>query len=361
MPGQPVVLPRSIRALQGQVVASRYLVEEVIGVGGMAIVFRGTHLHLQRPVAIKVLRPDFGDNREIVARFDREARAVSGFDHPNLRQVFDCGFTQNGLKFMAMQWLEGRELGSLIGHSIPPSQCAAMMTQIFRGLDHAHRHGIVHRDLKPDNIFVTRDANGRDVLKVVDFGIAKITDEKLADGLTTSVGAIVGTPAYMSPEQALGIDADGRADLYSAGVVLYELLTGTPPFASQGNRELMRAHVAGRIPELPSSVPAALGDGLNRLLAREREARFPDAASAIAAFEQIEHTLRTDRTPWLDLFDVDAGPRGTHAVDTQAQKLRAVDDALKKVLAQHTPIAEKSLRAGIVPTPLIDAAFDEEG
>ncbi len=355
--------------------AGRYLVEELIGVGGMAVVFRGQHKGLGRAVAIKVLRPEYGENPEIAARFAREARASSGFDHPNCRAVLDCGELENGLKFMAMQLLEGRELAKVLGRPLPPSQCIALTLQVLRGLDHAHRHGVVHRDLKPDNLFVTKDAHGNDLLKIVDFGIARIVDEKLADGLTTKVGAIVGTPAYMSPEQALGEDIDGRADLYSVGMILYEMLTGAPPFSATEARELMKAHVAGRVPPLPPSVPPLINAGLSKLIARDRDKRYADAASAIAGLERIAKALRNDPKPWVRLLDAPSRPRkeppkkppaaapppppraaaaaaaayvpGSGGEDTHHRKLRALDDALNRVLETHTPIAQESLQTGI--------------
>lgn len=379
MSGRHVALPRQLK-LQGKVVAGRYLVEELIGIGGMAVVFRGQHMGLGRAVAIKVLRPEYGDNPEIAHRFTREARASSGFDHPNCRAVLDCGELENGLKFMAMQLLEGRELAKVLGKPLPPSQCIALTLQVLRGLDHAHRHGVVHRDLKPDNLFVTKDHHGNDLLKIVDFGIARIVDEKLADGLTTKVGAIVGTPAYMSPEQALGEDIDGRADLYSVGMILYEMLTGAPPFSSTEARELMKAHVAGRIPPLPPTVPALVNAGLSKLIAREREKRYSDAAAAIGGLERIARTLRSDAKPWVRLLDTPpprqrrrdnvpqaapepapapkptapppSAPEPSYghkepAEDTHHRKLRALDDALNKVLETHTPIAHESLQTGI--------------
>ena len=371
MSGRHVALPRQLK-LQGKVVAGRYLVEELVGIGGMAVVFRGQHMGLGRAVAIKVLRPEYGENPEIAARFAREARASSGFDHPNCRAVLDCGELENGLKFMAMQLLEGRELAKVLGQPLPPSQCIALTLQVLRGLDHAHRHGVVHRDLKPDNLFVTKDHHGNDLLKIVDFGIARIVDEKLADGLTTKVGAIVGTPAYMSPEQALGEDIDGRADLYSVGMILYEMLTGAPPFSSKEARELMKAHVAGRVPPLPPTVPPLVAAGLSKLIARDRDKRYADAAAAIAGLERIARTLRSDAKPWVRLLDTPAPqlPRrdipkaapapapalparpsdyapGRAPEDTHHRKLRALDDALNRVLETHTPIAQESLQTGI--------------
>ena len=355
----------------GTVVADRYLVDKIIGVGGMAVVFRGQHLMLKRDVAIKVLRPEYGENEEIAARFDREARAASGFDHPNCRQVFDCGVTKNGLKFMAMQLLKGRELAKVIGQPLPPSQCIHLAVQILRGLDHAHQRGVIHRDLKPDNIFVTTDHKGHEILKIVDFGIAKIVDEHLVDGLTTKVGAIVGTPAYMSPEQALGEEIDGRADLYAVGIILYELLTGAPPFRSKDSRKLMKAHIGGRIPPLPPTTPTLVTAGLSKLLARDRKNRYGNAPDAITALNRIASSLKSDGTPWVNLLEVPprkpppqeplkggtqpAGPPPVAAAGPDS-KLEAIDGALKDFLAQHTPVAEEALRSGI-RTPLSD--FDE--
>ena len=174
-------LPRQLRLLVGQVVAGRYVVDDFVGMGGMAVVFRGRHATLNRSVAIKVLRPEYAESPEIAARFDREARAASNFDHPNCIQVFDTARTSTGLKFMVMPLLQGTELARVLGEPLPQSQCIACGLQVLRGLEHAHRLGVVHRDLKPDNVFVTRDRDGREVLKIVDFGIAKILDDASFD------------------------------------------------------------------------------------------------------------------------------------------------------------------------------------
>ncbi len=352
-----MAIPRAMRALMGQVVARRYRVGDIIGIGGMAIVFRGLHLALQRDVAIKVLRPEYGEHAEVAKRFEREARAAATFDHPNCRQVFDCGQTEHGLKFMAMQLLEGCELAKVIGRPLPPSQCIHLAQQILRGLDHAHQRGVIHRDLKPDYVFVTRDHDGREVLKIMDFGIAKVVDDDLMDGLTTKVGAIVGTPAYMSPEQALGDEIDPRADLYSVGIILYELLTGGPPFTSTDSRELMQSHVAGRIPPLPDNVPKVVKAGFSKLVAVHREHRYADAQEALGAFERITATLKRDPTPWVRLLDGStvATPVLQRAHDS---KLEAIDGALRRVLAQRTPVLEDALRPGI-RTPVSELEADD--
>jgi serine/threonine protein kinase len=351
-----VAIPRAIQALMGQVVAGRYLVDTIIGVGGMAVVFRGQHLALKRDVAIKVLRPEFGEHFEVAKRFDREARAAAAFDHPNCRRVFDCGQTESGLKFMAMQLLEGCELAHVIGRPFPPSQCIHLVQQILRGLDHAHQHRVIHRDLKPDNVFVTRDHEGREILKIVDFGIAKLVDEELVDGLTTKVGAIVGTPAYMSPEQALGEEIDARADLYALGIIFYELLTGAPPFDANDSRALMQAHVRGRIPPLHPEIPSIVKAGLAKLLARRREQRYADAQAALTAMQRMASTLQRDPTPWIPLLDRGA-PSPTPAPGHDGG-LAAFDGALRRVLATHTPVLEDGLRQGI-RTPVAELELDD--
>ena len=335
----------------GSVIAGRYLVEEPIGVGGMAVVFKGRHVTLHSPLAIKVLKPKCAESAEITARFDREARAVSGFDHPNCRKVYDCGYTEGGLKYMAMQLLEGRELSSVIGRPIPPVQCVELIAQILRGLEHAHARGVVHRDLKPENVFVTRDHDGREVLKIVDFGIAKLLDDKL-DGLTTRVGAVVGTPAYMSPEQALGEDVDERADLYAVGIIAYELLAGRPPFEDADPKALMQAHIEGVIGPLPPHVPPLLTGILSKMMAKDRDRRYASATAALSALSRVEHNLRDDETPRLQLL---AQPMRTPAPDaaerpakdTQARNLDAVDNALRSILALQTPVANEALQTGI--------------
>jgi serine/threonine protein kinase len=336
-----------VQTLIGTVVGGRYLIEDLIGIGGMAYVLRAQHRELHSPVAIKILKPKYAESEEISARFDREARAVSGFDHPNCRKVFDCGYTDNGLKFMAMQFLEGRELSTVIGRPVPPRQCVDLIMQIVSGLEHAHSRGVVHRDLKPDNIFVTRDHDGREVLKIVDFGIAKLLHDKV-DGLTTKVGAVVGTPAYMSPEQALGEDVDARADLYSVGILAYELLTGRPPYTDPDPQVLMRAHVEGIIGPLPPHVPPLLTGVLFKLMAKDRDKRYDNATSALFALARVQDNLKHDETPWLQLLAQPVRRKNANpGKDTQARNLDAVDDALKNILAQHTPMAAESLRTGI--------------
>jgi serine/threonine protein kinase len=347
--------------LIGDTLADRYLVEDVLGVGGMGAVFRGRHLALERDVAIKVLRPEYATHAEVSARFNREAKAASLFDHPNCVRVIDFGTTQAGMKFMVMQLLEGRGLVSLLGQRFAPSQAIAMALQILRGLEHAHGHGVIHRDLKPENVFITRDHAGEVQLKLVDFGIAKLTAGR-RDGIVTRIGTIFGTPQYMSPEQAAGEDIDGRSDLYSVGVILYQLVTARLPFDDEDSDALMRKQMSAQPPPLPPFVPKALVSPLGKLLAKRRDLRYASASDAIEALEAAARALPVDRIARIDLLESALpgsrgyGPGGTEVADggtppTQGGELDEVDRALQRVLTTRTPFAHEALQDGIRQTP----------
>lgn len=302
MPPDSAELPRALKPLLGSVVAKRYVVDGFLGMGGMAVVFSGRHATLDRKVAIKFMRPEYSLNPDVSKRFDREARAASNFDHPNCIEVFDCGETKHGLKFIVMPLLEGVELGSVLGEPLPSLQVVWLGIQLLRGLEHAHGHGVVHRDLKPDNIFVCLDHERRELLKIVDFGIAKLLEKQATDGLQTKVGAIVGTPAYMSPEQAMGTGIDARADLYSLGVILYHMLTGAAPFRAADPRGLLFQQVSMEPKPLPDSVPELVQRLVMTLMAKERDDRPPTATAALAAFERVYRQMQPDSTPWAQLL-----------------------------------------------------------
>jgi len=287
MSGALAELHQDLRALVGQTIADRYRVDSLLGVGGMAAVFRAHHCGLKRDVAIKVLHPNLTVNREISARFDREAESASRLDHPNTIQVTDYGSTSAGMKFMVMQLLEGRELGELLVRPLPPLRAVELILQVFRGLEHAHRQGVVHRDIKPENVFITTDHDGREAVKLVDFGISKIIEGPQSNTHHTSVGLVFGTPAYMSPEQAAGMEADGRADLYAAGIILYQMLSGRLPFDSEDPVALIRMQVGRDADPLPQSVPPVLAGVVQRLLAKDRERRFQSASEVIETLEGL--------------------------------------------------------------------------
>jgi len=205
---------------EGSIVDGRYRVLRRIGSGGMADVWLAEDRHLQRRVALKVLHSRFAQDGEFVERFRREAESAAGLNHPNVVSVYDRGEV-DGTYYIAMQYLEGRTLKELIDYGLTPEQAAFLIRQVLEGARFAHRRGIVHRDLKPQNVIV--DDDGKAV--VTDFGIARAGVSEI-----TQTGSVMGTPHYLSPEQAQGFDVTAVSDLYSIGVMLYEALTGEVPF-----------------------------------------------------------------------------------------------------------------------------------
>lgn len=290
-------LHEDLKGILGQTIAGRYRVDGLIGIGGMGAVFRGHHLGLKRDVAIKILHPELSRDSQISARFDREAHSASRLDHPNCMQVTDYGSTDDGMQYMVMQLLEGWELSEVLTEKMAPPRAVALVLQIMRGLEHAHERGIVHRDLKPENVFVTNDHEGKEILKLVDFGIAKIVSGTGSEEPMTKMGLVFGTPKYMSPEQATGSETDERTDLYSAGVILYQMLAGEPPFHSDDPIALVRMQVSVDPPPLPADIPIALRDLCMRLLAKKREERLSSALEAREILEAFDAEFRADRGP----------------------------------------------------------------
>ena len=238
----------------GTIVGS-YRILDCIAVGGMGTVYRAEHTLIGKIAALKVLHPEMSGNREIVGRFFNEAKATTTIKHPGIVEIFDFGYMPSGHAFLVMEFLEGEPLSQRMRSRGPMTEgeAAMLMRGVCSALAAAHAKGIVHRDLKPDNIFVVPDPDGPlgERTKVLDFGIAKLTDIGLA-GTTTKTGAVMGTPTYMSPEQCRGSgNVDHRADLYSIGCILYELVTGRPPFVNTGAGELIGSHLFVE-PEPPS-------------------------------------------------------------------------------------------------------------
>ena len=279
--------------LLGRLVAGRFQVIERIGTGGMGTVYRAEQSGLDRPVALKVLKSELVSDRETVARFHREAKAMSMLMHPNTVRVFDFGEDEEGHLFLAMELLEGELLTAWIEREGTPPIEQAMRTiqEILRSLAEAHSKGIIHRDLKPDNIFLARvEGHSRPVVKVLDFGIAKVfREDHQIDQLETQAGTVFGTPRYMSPEQAQGKTLDHRSDLYTVGTLLYQLLTGQPPFVDDDAVVVMAKHIRETppsprmaVPERP--IPRSLDKLAMRALGKEPDDRFENA-------EQMEARL----------------------------------------------------------------------
>ncbi len=232
----------------GRVLADRYRLVRLVGRGGCGEVYEAEHIYIHKRVAVKLLRPHFASDPEAVQRLHREARATSAIGHPCIVQIEDFGTAEDGSVFLAMEWLEGVSLDQLVERGeVDTDRMFRLCLDICEGLAAAHQTGVVHRDLKPANVFVSDTSDGERA-KLLDFGIAKLA---LDDSQLTRTGTFVGTPYYMAPEQASDDPVDPRADVYSLGVMLYELSTGTLPFTADSVLGVLHQH-ASRIPEPPS-------------------------------------------------------------------------------------------------------------
>jgi serine/threonine-protein kinase len=268
----------------GTCLNERYRVKRQIGVGGIGVVFEAEHVELGRRVAVKVLHASRCEHSEALERFRIEARAASRIRHPNIVDVFDFGTTRDGQIYLAMEYLEGRDLAQLLSDvkQLPLPRALSIAHQVCDALAAAHEAGILHRDLKPDNIFLVNRDGADDFVKVLDFGVAKIADSAME---VTKRGQAVGTPEYMAPEQASGQRVDARSDVYAFGVILYEMLAGQLPHDGDTVLEVFHARTAGPPPPLShlrSEVPAALSRLVMRALAQSPRRR-PKSMKAMAA------------------------------------------------------------------------------
>ena len=278
--------------LIGFVLAERYVIEALIGEGGMGRVYRARHIRMSRRFAIKVLFGDLAADGKARSRFSREAESSSRLSHPNVVSVIDFGETDEGLLYLVMDFIEGEELHRVVGKQAPFSTARALslLRQLARGLGHAHDRGLVHRDFKTENILITTDA-GDEIARIVDFGIAVLGEMTAPEQRLTTEGMVLGTPAYMSPEQSTGEEIDHRADLFSLGVMLYEMLAGKLPF--DGSPIAMaKANLAARVPPIAERVPGVRADRrleavAMRLMAKEAEKRFPSASALLAHLDTV--------------------------------------------------------------------------
>jgi serine/threonine-protein kinase len=292
-PGDPANAPATVGwyGMQpGATLAGRYRIERLISRGGMGAVFEATQLGLDRAVAIKALLPALSRDEKMQERFRREARSAASLRHPNIIQIYDYGISEHG-PYIVMELARGKSLRKLLSQGpLPIDLSVELMGQILSALADAHSATIIHRDLKPDNIMIEEQADGQVVAKVLDFGIAKMREAQPDEEVANLTGAnIIGSPAYMSPEQSLGTAIDIRSDVYSLGIVLYEMLSGSTPFGKATPGALLTHQINTPPPPLTTArpeIPTAVESVVMKALAKDREARFTSATQFAQALRK---------------------------------------------------------------------------
>jgi serine/threonine-protein kinase len=271
-------------SLVGTTLDGRYVLAAHLATGGMGAIFRAHHLHLRKDMAVKVLRPDLTSSPDLVERFRREAEIASALEHDNIVKVTDFGRSESGYLFLVMELLTGESLFERLRRErfLPPEEAVPILWQICAALEAAHALGVVHRDLKPENVFLARSGSGREVTKILDFGIAKLAGP--ASESATQAGVVVGTPEYLSPEQAMGTPIDARADLYAVGLIAWRMLAGRHPFKADDARGLLMMQATRPVPLLTEPRPdladyPGLVAAVAKACEKEPAARHQDAAS----------------------------------------------------------------------------------
>jgi serine/threonine-protein kinase len=331
---------------EGQIVDGRYLIESVIGVGGMSVVYHATHLLLDRPVALKVVSRALSSIPDARKRFLREARAIARIKNEHVVTVHDVGVLEDGQPFLVMERLSGRDLGDMVDSSGPlPLEIAVYyMLQACAGLAEVHARGIVHRDLKPSNLFVAASDTGAPHLKILDFGVSKLDAPDTANMRLTHQGAIVGTPAYMAPEQMRSSSGvDPRADIWSLGIVLYELVSGVLPFESDTLADLLAELLTRPPPKLSArrkEVPPGLDEVLARCYAFEPKMRHANVVALAAALAPYgppgsREVAAAIATAW------DRGSMRPPALSESDESMPSISQA--RIAALGGPISEKAL------------------
>jgi serine/threonine protein kinase len=274
--------PQALEA--GTVIAGRYRILGLIGVGGMGAVYRAEHVHMRKTVALKLLHPELLRVEEVVQRFEREAIAAARIDHPNVVAANDFGKLDDGSFYLVLEYVDGTSLRQLLETGpLPVARALNVARQTTLALGAAHAAGIVHRDLKPDNVMLVPEPDGTDRVMVLDFGIARVAPPSENRDATklTRVGVVMGTIAYMSPEQAIGQAIDERTDLYSLGVMLYEMIAGNVPFDAELPSQVLARQLVEAPPPLPAGTPVPLAQLVYDLMEKKAEDRPPTADAVL--------------------------------------------------------------------------------
>ncbi|MDP1826040.1 MAG: protein kinase [Archangium sp.] len=307
---------RAERLEPGTMVDGRFRIEAHLATGGMGEVYRAQHVLLKRPIALKMLRRALSGDAEMWGRFEREAQLVSRLENPHIVRVFDFGRTTDGQLFLAMEFVEGETLEKRVERGpLSPAEAVEILAQVLDGLNEAHGLGVVHRDLKPPNIMLGHRRDGGDRAKILDFGIARLGDALATTSTSklTQMGVVVGTPAYLAPEQALADELDHRTDIYAMGCVAYELLTGKPPFVGGDLRKVISQHLTSA-PVDPAKVRPELAAfpqlcaAVLKALAKEREHRFQNVIDFREALRQALHAPGEPAVPLAELVPEPSAP-----------------------------------------------------
>lgn len=366
----------------GQVLDGQYEIEEFIAQGGMGAVYRARHILLGDRVVVKTLRPEMRHNAEWLKRFQREGRAARRFRHPNAVTVYDMRTASDGLTYMVMEYVEGRTLDKVLKERgrFSPAEALGTLEPVANVLDAAHAVGVVHRDLKPENIMIGETGDGRTSVKVLDLGIAKMIgmgDAGAGDMISLTVsGQLLGTPYFMSPEQwgevprDGGTEVDGRTDVYSLGLIFFEMIAGAKPYVARSLPEMRRKHVAEAVPSLSrrmTDVSEAFGAGVERAMAKDRNDRHRSAGELIS---ELRGALGLDPLPRLTTFATSSVKQPPAERAAQAnQNGGATDNAAPLTMAMMADAPESNVVAARTneqltppgPAPVARETSDQSG